>query len=188
MESPQSNCNSTELELIFVITNGFDKFNLEFDDTIIHVKLYDNTPLEAVNRRILARLGSESYDELIYTRRNVLGSLDLSKDSRGLGLSDRELIFVEGKNAAFKNAKRTNTSQSIGDEAPIELTCLTRVGSDDGSLRKIRVIVNPNHFCHDMLEEVSSYLGRPGLKFKCGRVVLKGGNNVVLFIMLQAFC
>lgn len=165
-----------ELQLIFIVRNGIDKFNIEFDETNIYVKLLDNNTLTTVNMRLLSRLGIDGHEEFTYTRKIGRIKLDISKTIKELGLDNNEVVFVDGQRRLIRNARISKIAEDMATEESIELVCSTRVGSEDGSLRKIKVLVKPSHFCHDMLEEISGLFGRTGLKFKCGRVVLRGGD------------
>ena len=163
-----------EVEIIFVICKGLDKFNIEFEETNFYIKLLEDTTFENINFRILSRLGLDCDEELVYRSKDKT-ILDLSKTVSELKLKDKDIVYVEEANAVPRNRKKVKTVRELAKEEPIELICSTRVGSEDGSLRKIKVFVNPKHYCHDLLEEVSLFYGRSGLKFKCGRVVLKAG-------------
>ena len=55
----------------------------------------------------------------------------------------------------------------------IEVICVSRIGLGGPGLRKFKVVVNAKDRVNDMMSEVSEHIGRQGLKFKCGRAVLK---------------
>jgi hypothetical protein len=171
-----------EVQLIFIVRNGIDRFNIEFDETSVYVKLLSNTTLETVNTRLLSRLGIDGHEDFVYTRKVGRTTLDASKTIEDLGLSNNDTVYVDGHRRVIRNARICKLAEDMSMEEPIELVCTTRVGSEDGSLRKIKVLVKPSHFCHDMLEEISALFGRTGLKFKCGRVVLRGGNRAVYLL------
>ena len=171
--SSTSSSSSRQIDLEFIC---IDRYNIQYEYTNIFVKAASSMQLSVIDKRIRSRLHIDSLEELEYT--NTAGDkMELSKTIEEVGLKNNEKIFVDYKKTKVWTATMQHLADEISKANSIELICETRVGADDDRLRRIKVIVNPYHYCHDMLEEVSCFFERSGLKFKCGRVVLRGDKT-----------
>jgi len=161
------------LHIIVVVTSGLDHFNPDFDDTYVHVNVSDNATLESMHERIISRLSVDHDDDLIYTKgKDNYRSLRMQCTLRELNIVQGDILYL--KLLRPRRFKKPRTRRDLSVQGLLfELVCVTRVGVEGDSLRKLKVLVQPNHLCYDMIEEVSNFWGRSGLKFKCGRTVLK---------------
>jgi hypothetical protein len=156
-----------------VLAEGIDPWN-QSRSTIVDVKLHEDTPLSHVHNRIITGLSINTKDDFWYYKGDEKREwLDTSLTIHELGLKDHDVIVLEGR----KNRKRQEEDEmgTKGHGNTIELVCYSRIGvRSHATLRKIKVFVRPRAYCRDLMLEIGSHIGKnDGLKFKCGRVVLK---------------
>lgn len=161
--------------LVFICRDRLDKFNIQFEETSVYARVHSDTTLNVINTIILSRLGLDENEELTYSNDGIT-PIDTSISIHDLGYEDSDEILVYSSKGRMWTSREQRISEEISRAAIIHIVCETRIGSDTDTLRTIKVAVNPSHFCHDMLEEVSTLLGRTGLKLKSKRVVLRGGG------------
>ena len=174
-------------EVIVVVTSGLDPFNLG-NDTYVDLRVEHLTTLDSIHDRIVACLDLNDAIEYFYYLKDDPKQKHIKLDSSiaTLKLKDRDTLILDSiQENKWKPIKRTVTSfsseaPSSYKDIPIHVTCVSRIGmASDGKLRKLRLIVNPNDRVSDMLIEVENHFERTGLKFKCGRTVLREDRTFI---------
>ncbi len=169
----------TVIEFVVVVEYGVDEFNLDHDKTLIQFKILDDTQLYKVHYKIVERLAINNQNSFTYYKlnhENIMESLNIFKTLKELSINYGDSIVLKYKSHHEKRKKAKSFSEN---EQLIELSCVTRIDSENTNqdIRKIKVLVQRHHYCHDFIQELSNYLGRSRLKFKCGRTVLKADKT-----------
>jgi hypothetical protein len=90
---------------------------------------------------------------------------------KDLDIHDGDRLILESNSMKRKALLENNLSTNNNEK--IELICTTRVFELDGiPIRKVKVIVNLNSTCKELIDDVSILWGKSNLKFKFGRIVL----------------
>ena len=163
-----------------ILCKGVDPSNIE-NDTRIDTKVDKDTVLRDIMDRVVQYLHIPRSNELqFYTQSDNnqgLAFLALNETVSAVGVGP-------GRNASLF-CQRASRLENARSAAPIEIVCTSRIGvvTQDDFMRKFKVIVDARETVDDMMNEVGDTLaagndtGLSGLKFRCGRTVLKRGRS-----------
>jgi hypothetical protein len=193
------NEDSSALMLELVLKEGLDPSNIA-NTTLVDLKVRPETTLQDIHDRVVACLDVDSRGGLVYCPRGSATSLSLDVTMVNLFAEHHELlgeadscsklaIECSYRHALMhphppndlRGATTTTTTTTTTTSRrkrkhvgyAIEVICVSRIGLGGPGLRKFKVVVNAKDRVNDMMSEVSEHIGRQGLKFKCGRAVLK---------------
>ncbi len=159
-----------------IVTAGLDPFNND-DETYVDLKVTKETLISDINDRIIATLDLHRGDGLFYCRSTDLKDkktkIDITSTVGSLGLQHKDELVLDAIRQKKPITKQNKSSKFASVDHPIELICVSRIGVSDKIVRRVKVIVRPNDYVNDVMFELGNHFERAGLKFKCGRTVLK---------------
>lgn len=160
----------TKVQFTVIVAEGAGG-DIPDHDVVVEIIAFVDHKLYEVRRMITKQLGMQDTSVLAFSYGPGQNHLDISLTLQQLEICDGHILHL---NRRKTNKKRAARDSSIGDATTIHVTCTTRIGTQaEEQPRRIKVYVSPQDTCREMFQEVSSVWQKSGLKFKCGRVVLK---------------
>ena len=166
------------LKIELELSEGLDPFNVG-NTTLVDLRVNPSTTLQDIHNRVMASLDVDVRQKrFVYTLHGSDDSLNMERTMEVMGVDENKGLHIVCK--PEKQASAPNTPSYRKKEKrktvagyPIEVICATRIGLRVMGMRRFKVVVNPMDRVNDMMREMSDLLVRSGLKFKCGRTVLK---------------
>jgi len=187
-EEEADNEDSSSLMLELVLKEGLDPFNIG-NVTLVDLKVCTETTLQDIHDRVVACLDVDSRGGLVYCLRGSGTPLSLNVTMAVVFAEHHKLFGEAGSSSklviecSYRHNLMHTPNDLVGATSSrrkrkhagyaIEIICASRIGLGGPGLRKFKVVVNAKDRVNDMMSDVSEHLGREGLKFKCGRAVLK---------------
>ena len=150
------------------MSDGLDPTNIG-NETIVDLNAFDNMKLSYVHDEMLEHFDMED-DDYYYCSSldDDQSELDMDYTLKQLRVRNGDVLILD---VYRKRSKRSRIENETG---VLSLICCTRIGAlPDEPVKRVKVLVKANKECKELIDEVSSHWGRSGLKFKCGRIVLK---------------
>jgi hypothetical protein len=192
-----SNKKTNVLTIEVVMLHGLKKKDGTADDVYTQLRVLSEHTLQKVHDMLISVFidiidgDSEvenddeqvDYAKLFYFTTSATGAkviLEMDKTLSQLNIRDGDRIFADASNRK-KRSRKTITleeDEEVDESFSLQFTCTTRIFDTTGNdTKKIRVLVQRDQRCGDLMNDINTLWGRTGLKFRYGRIVLNANKT-----------